>query len=107
MTARKRKPCCSSKVPHTRGSCAAAASLERLVAGGQPVIDAFNAARPIARVRGQALTDADVYILWAAMQAMVNDAHAPQDTMAPKQWARATVLLAELDKRVNEKGFGQ
>ncbi len=42
---RARKPCCPSKVPHTRGSCAAAASLERLVAGGLPTIEEFNTAR--------------------------------------------------------------
>ncbi len=43
---RPRKPCCSSRLPHSRGSCAIAASAERLVAGGQAAIDAFNAARP-------------------------------------------------------------
>lgn len=46
----------------------------------------------------------DVWVLWAAMQAMVNDIHAPQDTMTPQQWERAQALLAQLDKSVNEMG---
>lgn len=44
----------------------------------------------------------DVYILWAAMQAMVNDIHAPQDNMGDAQWSRAVDVLRRLDDRVNK-----
>lgn len=47
------------------------------------------------------LNDRDVAIVWAALQAMVNDIHAPQDEMGEAQWARAEELLQELDSKVD------
>lgn len=43
----------------------------------------------------------DIEILWAAMQAMVHEFHAPQDNLTPDQWARAEKLLASLDAAMN------
>jgi hypothetical protein len=47
------------------------------------------------------LSKRDVAIVWAALQAMVNDIHAPQDEMSEEQWARAEELLEELDSKVD------
>lgn len=47
------------------------------------------------------ITPNDLRVLWASMQAMVNDIHAPQDTLTEKQWVRAERLMRELDDYVN------
>lgn len=47
------------------------------------------------------LTNGDVKIVWAALQAMVNDVHAPQDNMTEAQWNRAEELLNAVDEKVN------
>ena len=44
----------------------------------------------------------DVHVLWAAMQAMVEDVHTPQDNLTEHQWTVARGLLTNLDDRVNE-----
>jgi len=43
----------------------------------------------------------EVHVLWAAMQAMVDDNHAPQDTLTKEQWDLALRLLASVDTVVN------
>lgn len=50
------------------------------------------------------LSNNDAQIVWAAMQAMVNDIHAPQDHLSEAQWNRAAELLEEMDGIVG--GFG-
>lgn len=47
-------------------------------------------------------TPKDIYVLWAAMVAMVQDIHSPQDNLTEQQWERAERLLQELDAYVNE-----
>ena len=50
------------------------------------------------------LTNEDLRVLWAAMQAMVNDIHAPQDTMSEAEWDRAEFLTKALDREINKRG---
>lgn len=45
----------------------------------------------------------ELYVLWAAMQAMVNDIHAPQDRLTDKQWHLAEMMLKRLDSEVNQR----
>lgn len=44
----------------------------------------------------------EVHVLWAAMQVMVEDVHAPQDNLTERQWTVARTLLTRLDERVNK-----
>jgi hypothetical protein len=43
------------------------------------------------------IPDTDLPIIWAALWAMVEDNHAPQDGLSEDQWVRAEWLLAKLD----------
>lgn len=51
------------------------------------------------------LSDEDLHVLWSAMQAMVNDIHAPQDCLNEALWERAEHLMAEMDVEVNQRVF--
>ena len=44
-----------------------------------------------------------LHALWAAMQAMVNDVHSPQDNLTPQQWVAAAAALSRLDAEVNAR----
>lgn len=46
-------------------------------------------------------TDEEIYLLWAAMAAMSEDVHTPQDNLTVEQWATAELLFRRLDRRVN------
>lgn len=41
-------------------------------------------------------------ILWAAMHAMVNDIHSPQDNLTREEWAEAEWMLRELDVKMHK-----
>lgn len=43
----------------------------------------------------------DLKILWAAMVAMVDDVHCPQDNLSEEEWIRAGQLKAHLDVEYN------
>jgi len=49
------------------------------------------------------MTNETVAALFAALQAMVHDIHAPQDNLTPEDWDEATLLCdaftAEADRR--------
>jgi hypothetical protein len=47
-------------------------------------------------------TDEELYVLWAAMWAMADDVHSPQDCMTNEQWDLAAELRVRLDARINE-----
>lgn len=51
-------------------------------------------------IRRMYLTNGDIRIVWAALQAMVNDVCAPQDNLTEAQWAQAEELLDALDGKV-------
>jgi hypothetical protein len=40
-------------------------------------------------------------ILWAALHAMVNDIHSPQDNLTGEEWAEAEWMLRELDVKIH------
>lgn len=42
-----------------------------------------------------------LYVLWAAMIAMVRDIHAPMDQLSEENWELAEQLLKEIDDTVN------
>lgn len=52
-------------------------------------------------------TAEDIYVLWAAMWAMVKDVHSPQDNLTDDLWDRAERMLKELDEYVNSKEFDE
>lgn len=52
-------------------------------------------------------TPEDIYVLWAAMWAAVEDIHSPMDNLTDEQWDRAERLLKELDEYVNSKEFDE
>jgi hypothetical protein len=52
------------------------------------------------------IPDTDLPVIWAALWAMVEDNHAPQDGLSGDQWERAERLLAELDARMNAMAEG-
>jgi hypothetical protein len=45
----------------------------------------------------------ETYVVWAALQAMVNDIHQPQDQLSPRDWLIAEEMLARLDLEVNTR----
>jgi hypothetical protein len=47
------------------------------------------------------LNDNDLYAVWAAMCAMTQDIHAPQDTMTDEQTEAADMLWTRLDAEIN------
>lgn len=47
------------------------------------------------------LNDNDLYAVWAAMCAMTQDIHAPQDTMTEEQTEAADALWTRLDTEIN------
>lgn len=49
------------------------------------------------------LSEKEIYIVWAAMQAMVSDIHSPQDLLTEEQWGLANKLLIEIDGIVNDR----
>lgn len=49
------------------------------------------------------LSDNDLHAIWAAMCAMTQDIHAPQDTMTDEQTAAADVLWTRLDAEINAR----
>jgi hypothetical protein len=49
------------------------------------------------------LNKAEIHVVWAALQAMVNDIHAPQDCLSLEQWQVADHLLTRLDAEVNRR----
>lgn len=49
------------------------------------------------------LNDNDLYAIWAAMCAMTQDIHAPQDTMTDEQTDAADALWTRLDAEINAR----
>lgn len=47
------------------------------------------------------LTAEEIEIVWAAMYAMVEDFHAPQERLNLDQWRKAVSLLRRLDVEMN------
>lgn len=49
----------------------------------------------------------DLHVLWAALIAMTDENHAPQDTMTEEQWARAGELKVLLEVELESKRHEQ
>jgi hypothetical protein len=47
------------------------------------------------------LVPEDIYIIFAALAAMVEDIHAPQDNLTASQWDRAEALWATVQEMVD------
>ncbi len=53
--------------------------------------------RPIGRLIAALTTPAALKVLWAAMCAMTQDVHSPQDNLSPEEWAVADRIFAKLN----------
>jgi hypothetical protein len=50
------------------------------------------------------LSEEEIFVVWAALEAMVEDIHAPQDGLTEEQWELAARLLSELTHHIDEAG---
>lgn len=76
-------------------------------AQGQELDQALEALDGTEKHPQKHLTAEDVYVLWAAMWAAVEDIHSPMYNLTDEQWDRAEELLKELDRYVNSDEFDE
>lgn len=76
-------------------------------AQGQELDQALEALDGTEKHPQKQLTAEDVYVLWAAMWAAVEDIHSPMYNLTDEQWDRAEKLLKELDEYVNSDEFDE
>lgn len=53
------------------------------------------------------MTPDETSACWAALVALVDDVHAPQDQLTLEQWSAAETLCAQLDRQATLEGDGR